>query len=893
MVTIVREWSSDAPRNAQIRWIAAIGALLLAIIISVTAWAVQDSRERALRNGERELSNTALLLTRHLDREFEDLLADQRDIGTILGAGSLNLNLDAKPIHEILKSKAGSVGDFELFDAVGTLVNSSRAGLGSPLEQRQLPSPQALKPITGRKSSIGLIQDPQMRSWSIALSRPVTDQDGMLIGTIVRLIPATLYEHFFSSVALGDQAAVTLFLDDSVLVARYPESATSVGKHFGAGVLERIAERPSTFRAPSPFDGSDRLASSRPLKNAPLVLVASKGASAILADWRKQTEALLSIALALAIVIAAVLTLFARHINRQHNQAQRRLKIDKKRLDVAVNNMSHGLTMFDPAGRLELCNHRYLEIYELSGEIVKPGVTFDEITQHFRESGGDEEPLAQYCDFAEKHKDQKGSIEVTFNDGKSVLITRQVIPEGGWVTTHEDITHRKKAQERIAYLAHYDDLTGLPNRTSFRDHLNAAFADLKRDRPLALFYIDVDEFKTVNDTLGHPIGDQLLKVIADRLKSCLRNGDYIARLGGDEFAIVLHDHMSVHQIANFARMVHATVRDTYDCDGHSISADVSVGIAVAPQHGTNPDQLISHADMALYAAKSEGRRTFRFFEQEMDIKARARHELANDLRRAVADRAFEIHFQPLVDLATGAISGCEALLRWRHPTRGPISPAEFIPLAEEIGLIDELGEWVLIEACREAASWPSHMTVAVNVSPIQFKRQTFALNVTLAVARVGLAPHRLELEITEALLLRDDEATLATLNELRHIGIKIALDDFGTGYSSLSYLHRFPIDKIKIDKSFVSSLTDEQSSSTIIQAIVQIAASGNRVTLAEGVETREQRDLLRQIGCTQMQGYLFSPALRSQDLYALIAKNSAAQNGHATPHPAQACGPAA
>lgn len=888
----VQEWSSGArwaARHTPTRWIAAIGALLLIIIISVTAWAVLATRDRALHNGERELSNTALILTRHLDREFEDLLSDQRDISTLLGAGALNVQLGAKSVHEILRSKAGGIGEFELFDAVGMQVNSSRAWVGATLSQQQFPPAEQLKPIAGRKSSIGLIRDAVTKNWIIVLSRPITDQDGTLIGTIVRRIPASLYETFFSSVALGEQAALALFLDDSTLVARYPEAHNSVGKVFRFGSLEQLFRDGSlTFQSPSPFDGSLRLAASRPLKHVPLLLVASRSIPAILTDWRKQTEMLLSIAAALAIVITLVLSMFARRLLQQHKETQYRLKMDKKRLDVAVNNMSHGLTMFDAAGRLEVFNQPYLDIYGLSSEVVKPGITFEEIVAHFREIGGEEEPLQRYCEFAARNTEQKGTVEISFSNGKSVLITRQIIPDGGWVTTHEDTTHRKKAQERIAYLAHYDDLTGLPNRTSFREHLNTAFAALKDGNTLALLYIDVDEFKSVNDTLGHPTGDQLLKAIADRLKSCLRHDDYIARLGGDEFAIVLHDHHSAYQIGNFARMVHTAVRDTYDCDGHSISSDVSIGIAIAPQHGSDPNQLISHADMALYAAKSDGRRTFRFFEPEMDITARAKHELAIELRRAVAERAFDIHFQPLVDLATGQISGCEALLRWHHPTRGAISPAEFIPLAEEIGLIDELGEWVLAESCREAATWPSHMTVAVNVSPIQFKRPTFALNVALAVARAGLGAHRLEIEITEALLLRDNDTTLATLNELRNIGIKIALDDFGTGYSSLSYLHRFPIDKIKIDKSFVARLTDEQSSLTIIQAIVQIAASGDRITLAEGVETSEQRDLLKKIGCNQMQGYLFSPALRTEDLYKLINAsdpnhNKPQGNGHRGP----------
>ena len=379
-----------------------------------------------------------------------------------------------------------------------------------------------------------------------------------------------------------------------------------------------------------------------------------------------------------------------------------------------------------------------------------------------------------------------------------------------------------------------------------------------------MLYIDIDEFKSVNDALGHPVGDELLKEIAERLRGCIGEADVAARLGGDEFAIIQNCIAGRAETERLVEALYAAIRQPMDCAGHLISTDASIGIAMAPGDGVHLDHLLKNADLALYGAKGDGRRTYRFFERDMGARARARRTLELDLRQAIGDDGFEVHYQPLVDLRDDRISGCEALLRWRHPQRGNISPAEFIPVAEDTGLINELGEFVLQTACAEAAKWPDHIRIAVNVSPVQFRSQTLALNVATALAASGLSASRLELEITEAVLMRDDETALATLHQLRALGIRIALDDFGTGYSSLSYLHRFPFDKIKIDRSFVKNIGDEGASSAIIQAVVNIANASNMTTTAEGVEQAWQREMLRELGCTEMQGYLFSPAGRSR-----------------------------
>ena len=424
----------------------------------------------------------------------------------------------------------------------------------------------------------------------------------------------------------------------------------------------------------------------------------------------------------------------------------------------------------------------------------------------------------------------------------------------------DDVTERRRADEKIAHLAHYDALTDLPNRVLFREQIERELQRTGRGEQFALLYIDIDEFKGINDSLGHHVGDELLKAVATRLRSCIRETDLIARLGGDEFAVIQTAVGNTHDITEFVTRIHESIRQPYRCLGHQLSTDASIGIALAPQDGTDLDQLIKNADLAMYGAKADGRRTYRFFEPAMDACAKARLTMEQDLRQALADGGFEIHYQPLVDLRHDKVTGCEALLRWRHPERGMISPAEFVPVAEDTGLINELGEWVLRTACSEAATWPDHVRLAVNVSPVQLKCQTMALKIAGALAASGLPANRLELEITEAVLIRDDEAALAILHQLRAIGVRIALDDFGTGYSSLSYLKRFPFDKIKIDRCFVNDIAEVGGSSAIVQAVVNIAAARNMTTTAEGVETPEQREMLRTLGCTEMQGYLFSAA---------------------------------
>jgi diguanylate cyclase (GGDEF)-like protein/PAS domain S-box-containing protein len=435
-----------------------------------------------------------------------------------------------------------------------------------------------------------------------------------------------------------------------------------------------------------------------------------------------------------------------------------------------------------------------------------------------------------------------------------------------------DVTEKRQAEARIAHMAHHDALTGLPNRALFHERLDETLVRVRRDREtLAVLYLDLDQFKTVNDGLGHSAGDKLLVAAADRLRTCLRVSDMVARFGGDEFAVLQIGLAGPHEAGIFAERIVTLLSEPYDIDGHQVEIGASAGIALAPADGETAEQLLGNADVALYQAKEDGRRTFCFFQPGMGASHRAHHKLGLDLRKALAAGEFEVYYQPLVTLETGVISGFEALLRWRHPLRGMVVPAKFIPLAEETGLIVPIGEWVLRQACAEAATWPDNLKVAVNLSPVQFKKSNLPQVVFATLASAGLPAARLELEITESIFLAESKTNLATLRRLRALGVGISMDDFGTGYSGLSYLRAFPFDKIKIDRSFISELSESADCMAIIQAITNLGSSLGIPTLAEGVETKKQLSWLREVGCTEMQGYLFSRPVPASEIARLLS----------------------
>jgi diguanylate cyclase (GGDEF)-like protein/PAS domain S-box-containing protein len=463
-------------------------------------------------------------------------------------------------------------------------------------------------------------------------------------------------------------------------------------------------------------------------------------------------------------------------------------------------------------------------------------------------------------------------------DGSEIQVLtfgRRVVFEGrdGYLVAIVDITERRKVEARIAYMAHHDGLTNLPNRELYQDRLKQVLEQgQSENKRVAVLCVDLDLFKNVNDSFGHPIGDRLLRLVADRLRSQVRGNNLVARLGGDEFAIILAPDVSPNEASDFAARLVKILSAAYDIDGIEVVIGASIGIALSPGDGDTSEELMRNADMALYQAKSDGGGVHHFFEREMDRQAQKRRDMELDLRRAFANGEFEVYYQPLVDIAADRISGFESLLRWRHPGKGMISPADFIPVAEDIGLIVALGEWVLREACSEAVKWPADVKVAVNLSPVQFRSRNLVQVVISALAHSGLPATRLELEITESLFLAETEANLAILHQLRELGVSISMDDFGTGYSSLSYLRSFPFDKIKIDRSFVKDLAQRSDCVAIVRAISGLGRSLNITTTAEGVETIDQLDWLRAEGCNEVQGFLFSAAKPAAEIEALLSR---------------------
>jgi len=550
-------------------------------------------------------------------------------------------------------------------------------------------------------------------------------------------------------------------------------------------------------------------------------------------------------------------------------------------LDTILNNMSQGVLMFDVEARMVFCNQRYLEMYGLSPETVSQGSSLRELLNHQRVVGALREDIDNYvANLLEDIAQGKTSSGIAKSaDGRAFSFMHKPIAGGGWITTYEDITDRQQAEERIIHMARHDALTDLPNRTMLRERLEYELKRVKRGECLAVLCLDLDHFKAVNDTLGHPVGDELLKAVAERLRRCTREPDTVARLGGDEFAIIMTGMLDPSDAAVLARRIRDSITKPYHLDGHQILADISIGISLSPIDATEPDLLLKNADMALYGAKGDGRGMYRYFEPEMDARMKARREVDMDLRAALVNAELELYYQPLVNLQDNQITAFEALLRWNHPRRGLVSPAEFIPIAEETGLIIPIGEWVLRRACQETAKWPSNIKVAVNLSAVQLKGRKLADVVVDALATSGVSADRLQLEITETILMQDTFNSLATLQKLRALGVQIALDDFGTGYSSLSYLRSFPFDKIKIDRSFIQDLSKGAEPLAIVHAVANLAKSLKMISTAEGVETKQQLETLKALGCIEMQGFLFSRPRPAAEIMRMFLEDTELATG--------------
>jgi diguanylate cyclase (GGDEF)-like protein len=974
-------------------------AAACAVLIGLETSRIVSQRSEVLVNSQKDTANLTASLIQHAELTFRT--ADALLIGIVErlehespGPQSRE-RLRAWFIQEVHHSS--QFVSFAVIDTDGAMIVGS-AGEKEPgnfsdrefFMYHRTHDDEALhigNPIRGRLAN----------RWLIPATRRFNRADGSFGGVAVAAINPQYFQDIYDRLELGQNSVVFLVKQDGTLLVRRPFVESNVGRDLAHGrIFTELKQAPAgTYEAVSSADGVRRLTSYEQGHTYPLVVAVGQDKTELLAPWKQRPMN----QLAEVVVVTAFIILMGAFVWRATRTLATnsiKLRETNDRFDVALANMSSGLTMFDADGRLVVWNRKFLELYELPPDIVRSGVSLQSIAEYrhqvgqldtdaeafvgqFRQmlvdtgrststsrlnngktvsltstaiAGGgwvaihedvterirDEESLSRQaaelahinerfdaalstmtqglCMFddhkrlivwndryAELYqvppdllkvgtpyetimtdrisrgvlKGDTSAIAVKIKvdelsrlapdssridelaDGRFMLLTRQPIEGGGWLSIIEDITERRRAETEIIHLARHDVLTGLFNRAEFNAKLDEASKRLKRSGgSVTVMMLDLDKFKAVNDTLGHPAGDQLLVEVGKRLQSAIRETDVLARLGGDEFAILKQGGPGQREgaVALALRIINV-LSQPFDLDGHEASIGTSIGIAMAPENGIEPEELLKSADLALYDAKANGRNDFRIYSASMLEVAHIQKSAESELRDAIAREEFDIYYQPVVDVRTRRLCGAEALVRWRHPTKGLIEPSQFIPLAEATGLIVPLGDWILLRACADAASWPAHLKLSVNISAVQFKRGNLLDVILCTLVETGLAPERLELEITETSLLETQETHLATIRQLKNLGISMALDDFGTGYSSLTYLTHFPFDKIKIDKSFTHGVLHRRDCAAVVSSVLALAQGLGTTTTVEGIETEEQFEYMRRAGVDLAQGYLF------------------------------------
>ncbi len=885
--------------HARARSLLLFGGLLIGITLAVAmTWFVVTLRHAVIKDAVREMRNVSLMLSEQDDRLLQSadlvqlsLLDHMRQIG-IDSPQKFERMMASEAAHRDLRDRIAAlsyIGSLSLHNLRGDLLNFSRTW---PPPLINVADRDFFQAVSGPDGFLTFISEP-IRSvttgkWTIYLSRRFNTVDGQLIGIVLSTIDIDYFEQSCAQLPLTGGGSYSLYRRDGLLLARYPHVDPQIGKTFVATLnFNRMlgALDGSLLQFKSMLDGKDRFVVPRTSR---IFRCSSRSATRRRQSlargarkrrcWRRQQHCS-------SWCSPAPFCSLLRHLRgyeqqhaaeTAHQQAEANLALGDERqraaqvlhthehrFHTALHNMLQGLLMIGQSGELVVVNRRFNELFDMPEGVLAPGMTYQELTDRVVEFGN--VCAEDMCGVRERRevlleRNQRTTVTWNLTDGRAFNVTHQPM-EAGWLTTFEDISARCATEARMVHLVHHDALTDLPNRVLFYTKLTEALAFARRGHKLGLLCLDLDQFKTVNDTLGHPIGDAVLQAVAERLRGGTRETDTVARLGADEYGIIQTAILKPTETTDFATRLLHMLSAPFEIAGDHIVISASIGIAFAPEDGLDADQLLRCADLALTRAKLDGRGVYRLFQAEMDAQMQQRHLLELDLRQALEAGQFEVLYQPLVDLRVGAVTGVEALLRWRHPDRGLVSPANFIPLAEELGLIVPIGEWVLCEACRMVASWQGAMRVAVNLSPVQFQSPTLVATVAGALHDADMPPDRLELEITETVMLQDTDATLATLAQLRDLGVRIAMDDFGTGYSSLSYLRRFPFDRVKIDQSFVRDINSRRDCGAIIRAVTGLSRELGIATTAEGVETQEQLDALVSAGCTEFQGYLFSPAV--------------------------------
>jgi len=875
------------------RWLRALpqvstffGLTMIALIWGAVEFHLNTEREQA--------EAAAAQSTRNLARVFEEQIV--RTIKTndrllrSLQISSVNETLlaDFNRLVNEIDGSSDSTAQLSLVDAKGSVIASN---LGPVLEvtnrsdreyfKIHKASPDAglyiSEPIFGRVSG----------KWFIQLTRALRGPHGAFAGVAVASLSPAKLAKFYESVDLGPDGAIALVGLDGIIRANAGIKVDTIGRSIvGSPMLRYAAATDEGFyTSPAVIDGVTRLISYRVVEGFPLVLWVGLGERDVFAAYWRNRYSYRAIASGLTLLVLFVMSINIRHRERlvgtrEALRVSESLAREKSReLELTLDHMSQGIMMIDADQNVAVVNRRAVELLNLP-EFVHSRPKFAEVMTHLLahdEFGKDDRKVAPQLWEAIKAGDRYGAntYQRTRPNGVTLEVRTTSLPAGGLVRTFTDITASKRIERQIAHMAHHDALTGLANRVLLRSHIDVALRRYRRQREeFALLSIDLDGFKSVNDTLGHAAGDELLRCVAQRLRDCVRETDTVARLGGDEFAVLQIMTENREGIEVLARRILEKVGAPYVLDGRSAVVAASIGIARCAD-GSSVEELFQNADLALYRVKSEGRNGFRLFEPEMNAEVLARRQMESDLRSALDRGEFEIYYQPIYDLATENVAAVEALLRWNRPGSGRVSPADFMPLAEELGLMPSIDAWVLETACAEAAAWPGDAGIAINLSPEKFKRRTLLDVVRRVLVKSGLPGRRLELEISERILLQGEKGGLALLRGLRDLGVRVALDDFGVAHSSLSDLRVFSFDKIKIDRSFVAEMESSQESVAIVAAIAGLGRSLGAEITAEGVETEAQAKLVRAAGCTQAQGYLYSRPLPAAAMLALLAENGA------------------
>ncbi len=861
--------------RARARQVAFAGALVILASLGALGLFVMKMRQDALSDAATNASNLASILSEQVDRTIDAFDASLRaTVRALDGADEASLpELVRRPafVSELaVERRLLSLAQlFGVADARGRILGGAHGDQFANVNVADREYFQRLKDTSGpalifSKPTLNRATD----TWMIFIGRRIESKSGAFLGIVfIGLEPWRLLQTSHAITSVEGQS-FGLFDNDGHMLVRHPEPARHQeigGKITVEKWYETAKAGGGSYHSEGYFDGQPKVVAVRPLEEYPFVVSTSRTDAGALAHWRARSIVVVASGMFALALIGGLLAFMLRqreNLARAELRAWMRnkrlianttmLREVRSRFGVTLDYMSQGMAMFDADRRLIVANSWYARLYDIDPKALVPGMTIAEVYELRIAAGvfAGESAEAYRATLPMQHPQERLD---QLTNGRIVYIRSKPTEDGGFVTVQEDVTERTRSNERLAYIALHDHLTGLPNRESFHKEF---VATLESCGACALVLIDIDEFKSVNDIYGHEIGDRVLIELACRLQEAAPEAR-IARLGGDEFVALVKAGAGPMDPRALGKKLARSLHAPFACDGRDIKVSASMGAVAVGSEGADPQAIMRRADLALASAKRQGRDRCILFEAQMERDFDARVGLAEQLRAAIAGDELEVHYQPIIDALDGAIVCMEALVRWRHPANGMISPAVFIPLAEESGSIVELGEWVMRRACRDALAWPERTIVAVNVSSLQIARPTFAEEVAAILRETGLPPARLQIEITESVLLQNDAQIIDEFNALRDLGVTFALDDFGTGYASLGYLKDFPLDKIKIDKAFVDDICEKPQSIAIIGATVVLARGLSMIVTAEGVETREQFETLRALGVGTMQGYYF------------------------------------